>query len=55
MIVTVYVFVSGVTDADPGEVAVTVHWPAESADAKGAVATPTDIAYGVILRDNVHH
>ncbi len=31
VIVTVYVLVSGVTDADPGEVAVTVHWPAESA------------------------
>ena len=31
MIVTVYVLVSGVTDADPGEVAVTVHWPADSA------------------------
>ena len=31
MIVTVYVFVSGVTEADPGEVAVTVHWPADSA------------------------
>ena len=31
VIVTVYVFVSGVTEADPGEVAVTVHWPADSA------------------------
>ena len=28
---TVYEFVSGVTEADPGEVAVTVHWPADSA------------------------